>query len=56
MSTKTVPLLLVALLLVGCQDTPEETEMEVTVETYPTIGSVERLDPALEAADGGNRF
>ena len=51
MPLKTAPLLLVALLLVGCQDTPEETEMEATVETstYPTIGSVERLDPALEA-------
>ncbi len=51
MPLKTAPLVLVALLLVGCQDMPEETEMEVTVEpsTYPTIGSVERLDPALDA-------
>ncbi len=46
MSIKTIPLL-----LVGCQDTPEEIETEATVETstYPTIGSIERLDPALDA-------
>ncbi len=31
MPLKTASLLLVALLIVGCQDTPEETEMEVTV-------------------------
>ena len=51
MPLKTVPLLLVALLIVGCQDTPEETETEATVATptYPTIGNIERLDLALDA-------
>ncbi len=51
MPLKTAPLLLVALLIVGCQDTPEETETEATVATptYPTIGNIERLDPALDA-------
>lgn len=51
MPLKTAALLLVALLIVGCQNTPKKTEPEASVETptYPTIGNIERLDPALDA-------
>lgn len=44
-------LILVALWSVGCQNTPEPAEPEIAVETPSprTIGSIERLDPALNA-------
>ena len=51
MPPKTTSLLLVALLLAGCQENAEQPVPPDAVETpsYPTIGSVERLDPALNA-------
>ncbi len=43
-------LVLVAMLIAGCQNTPKEAEAEATVATpnYPTIGAIERNDPALD--------
>ena len=43
-------LLLVVVLLAACQQTPEQFEKEAVVETmtYPTVGSIERNDPALD--------
>lgn len=44
-------LLLVVLLIIGCQDTPDTPapEPDAAMASYPTIGTVERLDPALDA-------
>jgi len=38
-------------LLAACQETPEQTEPEATVQAsmYPTVGRIERIDPALDA-------
>ncbi len=43
-------LLFTALLIAGCQPDAEQPEPEVEADTmtFPTIGSVERLDPALD--------
>ena len=50
MSTKTAALVLAALLLAGCRPTAEQPEPDADVDTpYPTIGTVERYDPALDA-------
>ena len=40
---------IIALIAIGCQDQPKEKETETKTETMKTIGSIEKLDPALDA-------
>jgi gluconolactonase len=50
MPTRTLPALLVALCLSACSSSSQQSETDADPgKSYPTLGQIERLDPALDA-------
>lgn len=47
-------ILIIALIIAGCSDQPKEKETETEKQTMKTIGSIEKIDPALDAIISGD--